>query len=485
MYKVIKATLSLITIFCICISACCTASAQSAKIDTSARNPLYTHQMILKADSVLTKMTLMEKVGQLTQFSSNTTVTGPYVPNNYMKLIKEGKIGSILNAYGAKYTYKLQKIAVNDTRLHIPLLFGFDVIHGFKTEMPVPLAEASTWNPALIEKGTRVAATEASAAGLHWAFAPMVDIARDPRWGRIVEGAGEDPYLGSAIASPALKDFRAEILATTNTVLASVKHFAAYGAAEAGRDYNTVDMSMRRLRSVYLPPYKAAVDAGVATVMASFNTLNGIPSTANHFLLTEILRNEWGFKGFVVSDWGAIQELENHRIAKDDAQAAEEAINAGIDMDMQSGLYLKELPRLVREGKVKIQTIDNAVRKILLMKFALGLFQNPYAYCDTARERKETMTQQDLETSREIARKSIILLNNDTNILPLKNNLKSIAVLGPLADDQPDLLGPWHGAAESKDVTTVLKGIKNHVSPNTRILYDKGVGITDTSTSGF
>ncbi len=485
MYRVIKASLSLITIFCIGISACQIASAQSAKFNNSAHIPLYNHQMVLKADSVLSKMTLEEKVGQLTQFSSNMTITGPYVPNNYIKLIKEGKIGSILNAYGAKYTYNLQKIAVNDTRLHIPLLFGYDVIHGFKTEMPVPLAEASTWNPALIEKGTRVAATEASAAGLHWAFAPMVDIARDPRWGRIVEGAGEDPYLGSAIAVARVKGFQGDNLATTNTVLASVKHFAAYGAAEAGRDYNTVDMSMRRLRSVYLPPYKAAVDAGVATVMASFNTLNGIPSTANHFLITKILRNEWGFKGFVVSDWGAIQELENHRIAKDDAQAAEEAINAGIDMDMQSGLYLKELPRLVREGKVKIQTIDNAVRKILLMKFALGLFQNPYAYCDTARERKETMTQQDLETSREIARKSIILLNNDTNILPLKNNLKSIAVLGPLADDQPDLLGPWHGAAESKDVTTVLKGIKNHVSPNTRILYDKGVGITDTSTSGF
>lgn len=447
--------------------------------------PFYNPTLIHKADSVLSKMTISEKIGQLTQFSTNLTITGPYVPNNFLKLIKEGKIGSILNAYGANYTRHLQEVAVDDTRLHIPLLFGYDVIHGFKTEMPVPLAEASSWNPQLIEKGSRIAATEASAAGIQWAFAPMVDIARDPRWGRIVEGSGEDPYLGSVIAAAKVKGFQGNNLASDNTILACVKHFAAYGAAEGGRDYNTVDMSIRRLRSVYLLPYKAAVDAGAATVMTSFNTLNGVPSTANHFLLTQILRNEWGFKGLVVTDWGAIQELENHGIAKDGDQAAEEAIKAGVDMDMQSGLFLKKLPGLVKTGKVKEQTIDNAVRKVLLMKFALGLFDNPYEYCDSTREKAETLTPSNLATAREIAKKSIILLKNDGDILPLKKSIKSIAVMGPLADNQADLLGPWHGTAVPQNVVTVLEGIRSHASPQTKILYDKGVDINNESTSGF
>jgi len=463
----------------------CNLSAQTQSNEPPAQQKYDTATLNQKADSVLSLMNIEEKVGQLTQFTSDMNITGPYIRSNYEKLLKEGKVGSIFNAYGASYTRKLQEIAVDSSRLHIPLIFGYDVIHGFRTEFPVPLAESCSWNPSLIGKTSRVAAVEASASGLQWTFAPMVDIARDPRWGRIVEGAGEDPYLGSAIARARVKGFQGNDLSATNTVLACVKHYAAYGAVEAGRDYNTVDMSMRRLRSIYLPTYKAAIDAGAATIMTSFNTLNGEPSTSNHFLLTDVLRNEWGFKGFVVTDYTAIKELEHHRVAKDDAQAAEISIKAGTDMDMQSGLFLKELPKLVKQGVVKESTIDQAVKRILKMKFELGLFKDPYKYCDPQREHRDTMTTANLKLAREMAKKSIVLLKNNHNILPLNKNLKTIALLGPLADNKKDLLGPWHGASHWQDVQTVLKGIKDKVSSNTRILYDKGVNIKGGSTSGF
>lgn len=480
-------TISFITVgvFLLLLAGCSQKNIQQQDSNVPpAQKQFDTASLNQKADSVLAKMNLKEKVGQLSQFTSDMNITGPYMKQNYRKKIINGEVGSIFNAYGASYTKKLQKLAVDSTRLHIPLIFGYDVIHGFRTEFPVPLAESCTWDPKLIEKAARVAATEASSAGLQWTFDPMVDIARDPRWGRIVEGAGEDPYLGSAIARAKVHGFQGNNLAATNTVLACVKHYAAYGAVEAGRDYNTVDMSMRRLRSIYLPPYKAAIDAGAGSVMTAFITLNGEPATSNRFLLTKILRKEWGFKGFVVTDYSAVQELENHRVAKNGAQAAQEAINAGVDMDMQDGLFDKDLPKLVKEGKVKMSTINNAVRHVLRLKFKLGLFKNPYKYSDPQREHRDTMTTANLKLAREVAKKSIVLLKNKNNILPLSKKTKTIALLGPLANDQKDLLGPWHGAAHWQDVQTVLKGIKE-VAPHTRILYDKGVDIKSKSISGF
>ena len=470
--------------FLLLLAGCSPTMQQNSNIPP-AQQKYDTASLNQKADSVLALMNLNEKVGQLTQFSSDMTITGPTIKSNYKGLLRKGEVGSVFNAYGASFTHKLQEFAVDSTSLHIPLLFGYDVIHGFRTEFPVPLAQSCTWDPKLLGKAARVSAVEASSAGLHWTFDPMVDIARDPRWGRIVEGAGEDPYLGAAIARARVHGFQGNDLSATNTILACVKHYAAYGAVEAGRDYNTVDMSMRRLRSIYLVPYKAAVDAGVATVMTSFNTVNGEPATSNHFLLTDVLRNDWGFKGMVVTDYSAIQELENHRVAKNGAQAAEKAIKAGVDMDMQDGLFDKELPKLVKEGKVKESTINRAVKNVLKMKFELGLFKHPYKYSDPQRERRDTMTKAHLNFAREVARKSIVLLKNDHNVLPLSKNVKTIALLGPLANDQKDLLGPWHGAAHWQDVQTVIKGIKEKVSPHTRILYDKGVDINSDNTSGF
>lgn len=472
-------------LLCLAIVSCRQNNRAESGNVPPAQRPYIAENVLHKADSVLAEMTLQEKAGQMTQFTSDMDQTGPFIRTGYRKLIKQGKVGSIFNAYGWKYTRKLQHLAVDSTRLHIPLLFGYDVIHGFRTIFPINLAESCTWDPDLIRQADSVAAAEASSAGLHWTFAPMVDITRDPRWGRVMEGAGEDPYLGSKIAAAAVHGFQGSDLSKTNTILACVKHFAAYGAAEAGRDYNTVDMSMRRLRSVYLPPYKAAVDAGAATVMTSFNTLNGVPATENHFLLTRVLRNEWGFRGFVVTDYTAIMELRHHEVAKDSAQAALRAVKAGVDMDMMSGYFLNELPQLVREGKVKEETIDNAVRRILAIKFKLGLFDNPYAYSDSLREARTILNTGNRKLAREVARKSMVLLKNQHNLLPLSKNVHRIALIGPLADDQEDLLGSWSAAGQAKDVVTVLQGIRDAVSSGTRVDYVKGTDIKGTSRSGF
>ena len=439
-----------------------------------------------KVDSVLALMTLGEKIGQMNQYNAFGAPTGPLVnqPSD-MDDIKAGKVGSLLNLSGAERTRRAQEIAVNETRMHIPLIFGLDVIHGYRTEFPIPLAEACSWDLDMMKKSAEIAAVEATAEGINWTFAPMVDIARDPRWGRIMEGAGEDPYLGSLIAAARVKGFQGDDLLLPNTMVACVKHYVGYGAAEAGRDYNTVDMSERRLREVYLPPFEAAEKAGAGTFMNSFNEMNGVPATGNKFLVRDILKGEWGFDGFVVSDWASVWEMIKHGYAADSSEAARLAALAGCDMEMISSCYINNLERLVREGKVSEKLIDDAVRRILRIKFRLGLFDDPYRYCDTIREKTLILQPDHIRHAREIARRSIVLLKNEKGLLPLSKNLKSIAVIGPLADDHDAPLGNWRAKGDPKDVVSLLEGIKNAVGKNTRITYEKGCDIFDESVAGF
>lgn len=437
-----------------------------------------------RVDSVLALMTLEEKVGQLTLYTSDYDVTGPSIREHYKEDIKRGKVGAIFNAFGAAYTRKLQEIAVKETRLGIPLIFGYDVIHGYKTIFPIPLGESASWDLKAIELSARIAAEEASAEGLHWTFAPMCDIARDPRWGRVAEGAGEDVYLASKIAEARVRGFQGEGIGKLNSVLACVKHFAAYGAAQAGRDYHTVDVSDRVLREVYLPPYKAALDAGAATVMTSFNELDGIPASGSKYLMTDILRKEWEFRGFVVTDYTSIMEMIPHGIAEDTAAAAALALEAGVDMDMQSGFYNDKIPKLIQEGKVKESLVDQAVRRILRKKFELGLFEDPYRYCDPQRERETIMKKEFLDVARDIARKSIVLLKNERQTLPLSRNVKRIAVIGPLAEARKEMIGSWSAAGDGSKAVSILEGIRGKI-PNAQILYAKGCNINDDSTSGF
>ncbi len=440
-----------------------------------------------RVDSVLTLMTLDEKIGQLNQYSGGWE-TGTHTENDFEnreELVRRGRVGSFLNVIGADITRRIQKISVEESRLKIPIIFGLDVIHGFRSTFPVPIAEASSWNPKLVEMSTRWQATEASAAGVHWTFAPMVDIARDPRWGRIVEGSGEDPYLGSVMAAAAVKGFQGNDLAANNTIAACAKHFAGYGAAEGGRDYNTADLSERTFREVYLKPFKAAVDAGVSTLMSSFNEIGGVPSSANYELLTKILRDEWKFKGFVVSDWNSIGELVPHGVAKDLKQAAELAIKAGVDMDMESRSYIKNLKTLVEENKVSVQNVDESVRRILRIKFKLGLFDDPYKYCNAEREKEIAFGKDIIDATLNVARESIVLLKNEKNILPLSKNLKTVAVIGPLANSHSDPLGPWSGVSDSSLVVTVLQGVKNRLNKNVNVLYEPGSTINGTEMDGF
>jgi beta-glucosidase len=444
-----------------------------------------------QVDSVLSLMTIDEKVGQLTLYTSDWDVTGPTIRAGYKDDIKTGKVGSIFNAFTANYTRDLQKLAIENSRLHIPLLFGYDVIHGHRTIFPIPLGLAASWDMDAIGQSARIAATEASAEGLHWAYGPMVDIARDPRWGRIAEGAGEDTYLGSEIARVMVRGYQGEKLGDLNSVMASVKHFAAYGAAQAGRDYNTVDISDRVLRETYLPPYKAAVDAGAATVMSSFNELDGVPATGSKYLLTDILRKEWGFTGFVVSDYTSVMEMVPHGIAADTAGAAALALEAGLDMDMQAGFYQAALPKLVKAGVVKEATLDQAVRRVLRKKFELGLFKDPYRYSDEKREKAIVMKSEFLAAARDIARRSIVLLKNappaakGNPVLPLSRNEKKIAVIGPLAHARREMIGPWSAAGDWKKAITLLEGITSAVPPGTQVRYAKGCNINDDSTKYF
>ena len=445
-----------------------------------------------RVDSVLRLMNFDEKVGQLTLFTSDWDVTGPTIRKGYSDDIRSGKCGNIFNAHTADYTRKLQEIAVKETRLKIPLLFGYDVIHGYKTIFPIPLGESASWDLEAIEKSSQVAAAEAAASGLHWTFAPMVDISRDPRWGRCMEGAGEDPYLGSKIAAARTRGFQGNI-GSTNRVMACVKHFAAYGAAIAGRDYNAVDMSELQLREIYLPTYKAAVDAGALSVMTSFNEINGVPSSANKQLLTDILRKEWGFKGFVVTDYTSINEMVNHGNVVDDKDAGEKALNAGVDMDMQGAVYYNYLKKSLAEGKVTMTTIDESVRRILRVKFQLGLFENPYKFSDTQREKNTMLSEANQAVARDVTKRSFVLLKNDGNVLPFNKNIKTLAVIGPLAESDADVIGSWSGAGDAKNSISVLKGLKNNL-PNTAIIYAQGCDLENSghpmkgsnmSTAGF
>lgn len=436
-------------------------------------------------EALIREMTLEEKAGQLNFYVGDLFNTGPTVrtteSDKFDSLIREGKLTGLFNIHGAAYTARLQKIAVEESRLGIPLLFGADVIHGFKTVFPIPLASAASWDMEMIEKAERVAAIESTAAGITFNFAPMVDITRDPRWGRIAEGAGEDPYLGSRVAEARVRGFQGTGLADKRTMAACIKHFAAYGAPHGGRDYNTVDMSERMLREIYLPPYKAGIEAGAATVMTSFNELNGIPASGSEFLLKEILREEWGFRGMVVSDWQSINEMIAHGYAADDAEAATLAMKAGVDMDMMGDAYLQELPRLVREGKVDQQLVDEAVRNVLQLKYDLGLFDDPYRYSDTVREKNEIRAEEHLQTAREVAKRSIVLLKNESKLLPLKKNAGTIAVVGPLADNQADMNGTWSFFGEAKHPVTFLKGIKDAVGGQSEVLYAPGCELYDDS----
>src|SRR5947199_6050208 len=432
-----------------------------------------------KIDSLVARMTIEEKLGQLSQLSVDNQPSA-----EQLDLVRRGLVGSLFNLTGAAATHAAQRIAVTDSRLHIPLIFGQDVIHGYRTIFPIPLGEAASWDPEAVQAAAHVAATEAAAAGLHWTFAPMVDIARDPRWGRIAEGSGEDPYLGSAMAAARVRGFQGADPRAPDAVLATVKHFAAYGGAEGGRDYNTVDLSERTLREVYLPPYHAAIDAGAGSVMTSFNEIGGIPSTASPWLMTTLLRREWGFKGFVVSDWTAVAELLNHGVAGSRADAGKLALEAGVDMDMVSRIYVSDLPALVRAGRIPVAVVNEAVRRVLRAKAALGLFDDPDHGATPERERAALLAPEHRQLARRVAEESIVLLKNEGQVLPLAARVKTLAVIGPLADDKTSALGSWPGRGEPQDAVTPLEGIKQRAG-SVSVVYAKGCGITDTSTAGF
>ena len=449
-----------------------------------------------KVAALLKQMTLEEKIGQLNQYTGDNQATGPITINSDKeKDIKNGQVGSMLNVVGAKYTRQYQELAMQ-SRLRIPLLFGQDVVHGFKTTFPIPLAEAASWDLDAMELSARIAATEAAASGIHWTFAPMVDISRDPRWGRVMEGAGEDTYLGSQIAYARVKGFQGK-LGDVTSVMACVKHFAAYGAAVGGRDYNSVDMSERMLWETYLPPFKSALDAGAATFMNSFNDLNGIPATGNKYLQRDILKGKWNFQGFVVSDWGSISEMETHGYVENKKEAALAAITAGSDMDMEGNAYRYNLAQLVKENKVPIELINDAVKRILRKKFELGLFEDPYKYCNSEREQKELNNPEHRKIARELAAKSIVLLKNAPfpsggaggGILPLSKKTKTIAFIGPLVKEHKQNMGFW--AVElpdldyDKQVVSQWEGLQIKVGSTTKLLYAKGCETTGDNKGGF
>jgi len=419
-----------------------------------------------RIDALIKQMTLQEKAGQISQYDGISPQTA--------ELVKNGGIGSLFNVLGAENTNAAQKIAIEQSRLKIPLLFGFDVIHGYRTVFPVPIGSASSFDSEMIEKSERVAAKEASAAGIKWAFAPMLDVARDPRWGRMVEGAGEDPYLGAIVGAARVRGFQGTNLADSQSVLACIKHFVAYGAVEGGRDYNTVDISEQTLREVYLPSFHAAIKAGAATLMAAFQDLNGIPASANHHTLTDILRVEWGFKGMTVSDYNSVNELTIHAIAHDHAEAAQLALTAGVDMSMADGLYGRSIPQLVESGKIPISVVDEAVRRVLRAKFKAGLFDNPYT--DTKRAQSDILSPENLATARKMAQESIVLVKNENGLLPLDKGVKTIALIGPLVDDKANQLGSWVANGRAEDAVTPHEGIKAKL-PNATILVSRGVDL--------
>lgn len=441
-----------------------------------------------KVAELLSKMTLEEKVGQMVQYSGFEYATGPQQSNSAAVLeeIKKGKVGSMLNVAGSEETRAFQKLAMQ-SRLKIPLLFGQDVIHGYRTTFPVNIGQAASWDLGMIEKSERIAATEASAYGIHWTFAPMVDIARDPRWGRVMEGSGEDTYLGTKIGLARIKGFQGRGLGSLDAVMACAKHFAAYGAAVGGRDYNSVDMSLRQLNETYLPPFKAAAEAGVATFMNSFNDINGIPATANQYIQRNLLKGKWNYKGFVVSDWGSIGEMIPHGYAKDGAEAAEKAIQGGSDMDMESRVYMAELPKLVKEGKVDPKLVDDATGRILTKKFEMGLFDDPYRFSNEKRQKEQTDNQENRKFGREFGSKSIVLLKNQGNILPLSKTTKTVALIGPFGKETVANHGFWSVAFkdDNQRIVSQFDGIKNQLDKNSTLLYAKGCNVDDQDKSQF
>ncbi|MRW93311.1 beta-glucosidase BglX [Duganella sp. FT80W] len=452
------------------LSLCAQAQVQDAQIER-------------KVTALMQKMTVAEKVGQLNQLSDREA-TGPVTSEYAAKLeaVRSGKVGSLLNVAGVASTRAMQELALQ-SRLKIPLLFGLDVIHGYRTVFPVPLGEAASWDLEAIELSAHIAAKEASAAGVHWTFAPMVDIARDPRWGRVMEGAGEDTYLGSQIAVARVHGFQGKKLGATDAVMATAKHFAAYGAAIAGRDYNAVDMSEQQLYEVYLPPFKAAADAGAATFMNSFNSLNGVPATGNSLLQRDILKGAWKFKGFVVSDWGSVREMVPHGYAADLSDAAVKAINAGSDMDMEGYAYTQHLEQAIKDGKVKMATLDDAVRRVLTKKFELGLFDDPYRYSDPAREQAVLGNDAHRAAALDVAQKSLVLLKNDGHLLPLARSGQRIAVIGPLADSRRDLEGGWVPGDERTRarVISILEGMRGKA----QVSYAQACAPGCAGTEGF
>jgi beta-glucosidase len=450
-------------------------------------NVCYGQNLDQKIEDLLSQMTLTEKIGQMNQYNGFWNFTGPQPTSGDSKIkydqLKKGLVGSMLNVRGTENVKEVQRIAVEESRLGIPLLFGFDVIHGYKTQSPIPLAESASWDIKAIERSARLAAKEASAAGLNWTFAPMVDISRDSRWGRVMEGAGEDPFLASMIASARVRGFQGSDLSDPNTILACAKHFAGYGYVEAGRDYNTTEISINTLHNVVLPPFKAAADSGVGTFMNSFNDLNGIPSTADKFLQRDILKELWKFKGFVVSDWGSIREMIDHGFASDRSEAGRLAILAGSDMDMESSIYIEKLEELVNSGKISIDYVDDAVRRILRAKYLLGLFDDPYHYIDSGREKRITGSKEILEGALDIAKKSIVLLKNENNLLPLKTKGQKIALIGPLVADKNSPLGNWSIAADKDSAISVLEAMKRYIGND--LIYKQGVRLINKVPDGF
>ncbi len=460
--------------------------ASMTTTNTIAQNPLIDPEIEEKVDSLLALMTLDEKIGQLNQHNGSWDLTGP-IPedNDYVAqraaLLKNGGVGSLLNVAGAEATYEAQKLVMENSRLGIPLLFGLDVIHGYKTIFPIPLAESNSWDLEAIERATRVAAIEATAAGVNWTFGPMVDVGRDPRWGRIMEGAGEDPYLVSQVSLARMRGFQTDDLTSHNSMMATAKHLAGYGFSESGRDYNTVDFGRNTLLNIVLSPFEALTKAGVGSVMNSFNDLNGIPANGDHYLQRTILKENWDFQGFIISDWGSIRQMINHGYSKDLKQAAYHSITSGNDMDMESEAYQQHLKDLVEEGKVEAKLVDEAVRRILRMKFHLGLFEDPYRYSDMERESSLLYTDEHLAVARDVAKRSIVLMNNENSLLPLSKTTSKIAVIGHLAADKDTPIGNWRARAEWDSAVSLLEGIQNAVGTNVEVTYDEGYTMSENN----
>jgi beta-glucosidase len=474
-YKIFKISTMLGLMTLALVSTAC----QQSEISKPTNPMTKTEERI---EALLQQMTLEEKIGQLNMYSGSWEFTGP-VPQDdrsQQKLedIKKGRVGGMLNVLTANATREAQKLAVENSRLGIPLIFGYDVIHGYKTMLPIPLAQAASWNKDVAYLSSQVAAREAAAAGLHWTFAPMIDISRDARWGRIMESAGEDVHLTSVMAKAWIEGFQGDDLSNETTIAACAKHFAGYGFAEAGRDYNTVDISENTLYNVVLPPFQTAVEANVATFMNAFNDLDGIPATGSEFLQRDILKGEWNFKGFVVSDWGSIGEMITHGYAPDSLTAATYAIKVGSDMDMESNIYLNNLKDLVQKGVIKEAIIDDAVRRILKVKFDLGLFDDPYRYCDTEREKAELLSEKNLQIAREVASKTMVLLKNENNLLPLSSSVRSIAVIGDLAGSKDNPLGSWRAQAVANSAISLKEGIEAAIKEGQKVQYAQGYQLT-------